>query len=163
MSDDDHGLTPNEVHRESERKRMKAEKKLKDVSVTLARYKSALERAGEQIDTLTEALDSKQTHFGRNQRKKSTFDGYDLANNEPIRKFCRKLFSHHKFLHPSWSYFLPNDPSSLYNKIIGMLDPPQNEPPQLAWKKRFVPSINTALCDLRSETNKVARSQYLGE
>jgi len=78
-----------------------------------------------------------------------------------IMEFMKDVFRVKKFLHHSWSYWLPLDKRSFCAKILSQLDMPEDMEPEWSWHKKIVPLINSKLCDIRSEATKGIQKAYL--
>ena len=107
-------------------------------------------------------LESQRFHCGRNQIRKKDMSAYDRGNNEVIGNFMKKMFRHHKNLHPSWSLYLPDDPNSFFSKISPELDFPTEFSEEYYWTKTLVPMVNGKMCDQRSDATKSLKQGYLG-
>lgn len=68
------------------KKRKRAEKQAMDMAVQLRRLEAAYNQSRMNEESLRETLESQKTSFGRNQRKKINFDGYDHANNSTSQR-----------------------------------------------------------------------------
>lgn len=129
-------------------------------------YEEQHERADKMLEVakkLRAELEAGKTHFGRNQMKKSDRDAFDHVNVNNIMEFMKDMFRIKKFLHHSWSYWLPLDKRSFCAKILDQLDMPTDMEPEWFWHKKIVPLINSKMCDIRSEATKAIQKAYLSK
>ena len=107
------------------------------------RLKGELDKYRSKLNKLQGQVMSGEVYQGRNSLRASQFDSYDHANLEIIGRFCKtKLFPHHKFLHSSWSKYIPGDKTSLYYKCREEIDLPSIEDEEFYWRNKTVPFIN---------------------
>jgi hypothetical protein len=74
-----------------------------------------------------------------------------------------KLFSHHKFLHPSWKDYSPSDKKSLCYKCNEEIDVPVTEDGDFFWINKTVPMINKKYSGIRANINLNIKGEYFGE
>jgi hypothetical protein len=90
--------------------------------------KGAIEGCCTKLRKLQQQLMNGGVHQGRNTLRICDFDLYDHSNQDIIARFCKNiLFSHHKFLHPSWKDYSPSDKNSLCYKCNDKIDVPVTE------------------------------------
>ena len=122
--------------------------------------------ARKEVERLAEKVRSSRTYHGRNKMMATEFNRYEHANSEMIAKYTREqIFPHLKFLHRSWSAYLPEDKRSFYCKIkveVG-LDAPADVDLESFWNGSTVPLFNKKLCETRSNVNTGVKNQYLGK
>ena len=125
-----------------------------------------LASARKEVERLAEKVKSSRSYHGRNKMTTKEFNRYEHANSEMIAKYTREqVFPHLKFLHKSWSAYLPLDPRSFYCKInveVG-LDAPPDVDPEIFWNESTVPLMNKKICETRSNVNTGHKNQYKGK
>ena len=119
-----------------------------------------------EAEMLAEKVRSTRHYHGRNKVTSKEFNRYEHANSKVIAKYVREnIFPHLKFLHKSWSKFLPKDTMSFYYKIeseVG-LDVPEDVDPESFWVDSTVPLFNKKICETRSNANTGHKNQYKGK
>jgi hypothetical protein len=79
------------------------DKRITELQKECDKLKGDIEEYRAKMRKLQQQLMNGDFHQGQNTLRTSDFDSYDHSNQDIIAKFCKnKLFSHHKFLHPSW-------------------------------------------------------------
>ena len=147
------------------KKMMRARKlKIANLQGENKRLKGELKECLERMRKLQRQVMNGDVHRGRNRLQTREFNLYDHTNQDIISQFCKnKLFSHQKFLHPSWKVYSDKDKSSLSYKCNEEIDVPVLEDGEFYWMNKIVPMINKKYCKIRANINSGIKVEYFGE
>jgi hypothetical protein len=136
------------------------DKRITELQKECDKLKGDIEEYPAKMRKLQRQLMNGDVHRGRNTLQTSYFDSYDHSNQDIIARFFKnKLFSHHKFLHPSRKDYSPSDKNSLCYKCNEEIDIPVTEDSEFFLINKTMPMINKKYCKIRANIN----SQVLRE
>ncbi len=130
------------------------DKRITELQKECDKLKGDIEECHAKMRKLQQQLMNGDVHRGQNTLQTSDFDSYDHSNQDIIARFCKnKLFSHHKFLHPSWKDYSPIDKNSLCYKCNEEIGVPATEDGEFFLINKTVPMINKKYCKIRANIN----------
>ena len=85
----------------------------------------------------------------------ANMDNYAIVNNPILKNYWRyTILLHHKFPHPSWRKFTPNDKHRFYAGVREELVIPDNVMEKVFWGDRLVPLSSSSLIDWRGKSDQ---------
>ena len=98
---------------------------------------------------------------GRSKLRVANMDNY-VSVNKPILKnyWPYTILPHHKFPHPSWRKFTPNDKHSFYAGVREELAIPDDVVEEVFWDGKLVPLSSLSLIDWRGNSDQAVRKCY---
>jgi hypothetical protein len=140
------------------------DKRITELQKECDKLKGDIEECHAKMRKLQRQLMNGDVHQGRYTLWTSDFDLHEHSNQDIIARFCKnKLFSHHKFLHPSWKDYSPSDKNSLSYKCNKEIDVLVTEDSEFFWINKMVPMINKNYCKIRANINSSIKGEYFGE
>ena len=117
-----------------------------------------------QLNSLKKALHAHSVSRGRNSLDKKSMNSFMIENKLVITEFYNfQVFPHLKWLHPSWSKWMPTNEKSFCHKLIQELDSPEDGDDELYWHQDVVPLINKCIIDKRSNAYMGVKEAFVGE